>query len=638
MCGITGILNLDGGPVSTSVLERMTDVVRHRGPDGEGFWTNGCVGLGHRRLAIIDLSPLAHQPMQSADGALVITYNGEIYNFQNLRVELESKGYAFNSQSDTEVLLHAYREWGEGCVHRLNGMFAFAIWDKRTRRLFLARDRYGIKPLYYWQDAHTFLFCSEIKSLLKHPAVSVRVNVNALNEYFSFQNIFSDSTLFAGIRLLPPAHTLTIGLGETDSLRTCRYWDYDFREEQGGSEEEYVEEMHRLFEAAVNRQLVSDVEIGSYLSGGMDSGAVTCVAAGNFRNLKTFTGGFDLSSASGLELGFDERQKAEFLSNKYKTEHYEVVLKAGDMERILPELVWHLEDLRVGQSYPNYYVSRLASRFVKVVLSGAGGDELFAGYPWRYYRAVANDSDEAYLDKYYTYWQRLIPDGLKPTFFQPALLGELGEHSTKEVFRSVMGGKKFPGQTPDDYVCRSLYFESKTFLHGLLVVEDKLSMAHSLETRVPFLDNDLVDFALRVPVRYKLRNVMEVSRLDENETVVKNMHLFNETGDGKLLLRKALRRYVPSGYADSPKQGFSAPDASWFKGESIDYIRTLLLDKRARIYDFLQPETVRALLEEHFSGRENRRLLIWSLVCFEWWCRIFLEGQIPEPAQLRSRS
>ncbi|MGZ8785126.1 MAG: asparagine synthase (glutamine-hydrolyzing), partial [Acidimicrobiia bacterium] len=570
--------------------------------------------------------------------ALVIIYNGEIYNFQNLRVDLESKGYAFHSQSDTEVLLNAYREWGPGCVNRLNGMFAFAIWDKRVRELFVARDRYGIKPLYYWHDNRTFLFGSEIKSLLKHPAVSARVNVQALNEYFSFQNIFSDSTLFAGVRLLPPAHTLSIQPDRPNSLRTCRYWDYDFREEQGGSEEEYVEEMHRLFEAAVNRQLVSDVEIGSYLSGGMDSGAVTCVAAGNFRNLKTFTGGFDLSSASGLELGFDERQKAEFLSNKYKTEHYEVVLKAGDMERILPELVWHLEDLRVGQSYPNYYVSRLASRFVKVVLSGAGGDELFAGYPWRYYRAVANDSDEAYLDKYYTYWQRLIPDALKPDFFQPALLGEIGNHSTRDVFRSVMSGKSFPGSTPDDYVCRSLYFESRTFLHGLLVVEDKLSMAHSLETRVPFLDNDLVDFALRVPVRYKLRNVMEVSRLDENEAMVKNLRLFNETGDGKLLLRKALKRYVPSGYADGAKQGFSAPDASWFKGESIDYIRTLLLDKRARIYDFLQPETVKSLLEDHFSGRENRRLLIWSLVCFEWWCRIFLDGQTPAPAQLRPRS
>ena len=375
---------------------------------------------------------------------------------------------------------------------------------------------------------------------------------------------------------------------------------------------------------------MSDVEIGSYLSGGMDSGAVTCVAGKNFRNLKTFTGGFDVSSASGLEAGFDERGKAEFLSNKYKTEHYQVVLKAGDMERVMPKLIWHLEDLRVGQSYPNYYVSRLASRFVKVVLSGAGGDELFAGYPWRYYRAVVNDTPEHHLDKYYNYWQRLIPDNLKPSFFQEKLHGQILARDTKDIFRSVMNGHYQAASTPADYVNRSLYFEIKTFLHGLLVVEDKLSMAHSLETRVPFLDNDLVDFALRVPVKYKLRNLNEVVRLNENEPGPKTLRYFNETGDGKLLLRKVLRSYVPEDYANGAKQGFSAPDASWFKGESIDYIKDALFDKRARIYDYIQPETAKSLLQEHFSGAQNHRLLIWSLLCFEWWCKIFLDGQSPE--------
>lgn len=636
MCGITGVLNINGAPVSISVLKRMTDAVAHRGPDGEGVWTSSFVGFGHRRLAILDLSPLNHQPMQSTDGSVILVYNGEIYNFQNLRVELQAKGYQFRSTGDTEVLLNAYHAWGDECVNRFNGMFAFAIWDNRRHRLFIARDRYGIKPLYYRFSGGTLLFGSEVKSLLEHPDVSVRVSVPALNEYFSFQNIFSDITLFDGIKLLPAATTLSLTLGDPDSLRIAKYWDYEFSEAQGVEEEEYVEELCRLFEQSVNRQLVSDVEIGSYLSGGMDSGAVTCVAANNFRNLKTFTGGFDLSSASGLELGFDERQKAEYLSNRYKTEHYEVVLKAGDMERVLPQLIWHLEDLRVGQSYPNFYVSRLASRFVKVVLSGAGGDELFAGYPWRYYRAVVNHDPEQYAEKYYRYWQRLIPDGLKPRFFDPGIYPQVERHPTRRVFEGVMNGQAAAVRTPEDYVNRSLYFEIKTFLHGLLVVEDKLSMAHGIETRVPFLDNDLVDFALTVPVRFKLRNLTELVRINENELGPKTEQSMNENRDGKLLLRKALTRYVPKHYTDGVKQGFSAPDASWFKGESIDYIRNLLFDRRARIYDYIQPETAQSLMNEHFSGRENHRLLIWSLLCFEWWCRTFLEGQRPERAGLHA--
>lgn len=626
MCGIAGIFNVDGRPVSVSVLRRMTDAVQHRGPDGEGFWTGSFVGFGHRRLSIIDLSPLGHQPMQTSDGAVVITYNGEIYNFQELRLELESLGYGFRSRTDTEVLLYAYHAWGEDCVDRLNGMFAFAVWDARRNRLFVARDRYGIKPLYYYFRNGVFLFGSEVKSLLQHPDVSVRVNVPALNEYFSFQNVFSDLTLFDGVRLLPPASTLSLTLSDPGSLKVRRYWDYEFREDPSLDERECAEELQRLFEQAVNRQLVSDVEVGAYLSGGMDSGAVTSVAASNFPNLKTFTAGFDLSSASGLELGFDERSRAEFLSARYRTEHYEVVLKAGDMERVMPSLIWHLEDPRVGQSYPNFYVSRLASKFVKVVLSGAGGDELFAGYPWRYYRAVVNDTDEQYLDKYYRYWQRLIPDSLKPRFFQPSIYGQVQAHPTRDVFASVMNGHLGGGGTPEEYVNRSLYFEIRTFLHGLLVVEDKLSMAHSLETRVPFLDNDLVDFALRIPVRHKLRDLHEVVRLNENEPGPKTQVYFEQTNDGKLVLRKALRSHVPEAYTQAVKQGFSAPDASWFKGESIDYIRGLFDDRRARIYDYIQPETLGGLLGDHFDGRQNRRLLIWSALCFEWWCRTFLEG------------
>jgi asparagine synthase (glutamine-hydrolysing) len=625
MCGITGIFNVDGKPVAINTLKKMTDVIAHRGPDGEGYWTNSFIGFGHRRLAIIDLSPLGHQPMKNNDETMVITFNGEIYNFHALRKELQAKGHTFRSKTDTEVLLKTYQEWGDSCIHRLNGMFAFAIWDSRRNRLFAARDRYGIKPFYYYYANGVLLFASEVKAILEHPDVTASVSLPALNEYFSFQNIFSDQTLFEGIKLLPPAHSLAVSLGDPRSFRIERYWDYDFRDGEAGIEQETLEELNRLFEQAVSRQLVSDVEVGAYLSGGIDSGAITCIAARNFKNLKSFTCGFDLSSASGLELGFDEREKAEYLSNIYKTEHYEVVLKAGDMERVMPQLVWHLEDLRVGQSYPNYYVSRLASKFVKVILSGAGGDEMFGGYPWRYYRAAGSNSSEEYVEKYYNYWQRLIDDPHKPEFFQPDVYAGIEKDQTRSIFKSIVNGKPFIISNPEEYVNRSLKFESKTFLHGLLIVEDKLSMAHSLESRVPFLDNDLVNFAMRVPVHLKLRDLRQAERINEN--VPPPLKFVNPTDDGKVILRKALSRYVPEGYVNGRKQGFSAPDGSWFRGESIEYIKDLLCNRKARVYDYIQPGAAHALLNDHFTGRVNRRLLIWSLLCFEWWLKTFLPTQ-----------
>lgn len=626
MCGITGIFNLNRAPISVDVLKRMTDTLKHRGPDGEGFWTDSYIGFGHRRLSIIDLSPLGNQPMKTDDNNFIITYNGEVYNFQEIRSELERKGYKFKSRTDTEVVLNSFKEWGADCVNKFNGMFAFSIWDVKKDQLFLARDRYGIKPLYYYLKNEIFIFASEIKAILQHPAVMVDVSIQALNEYFSFQNIFSDLTLFKDIKLVPPAHTFTIKLGEVNSFSKKRYWDYNFEESLDMDEKECIDEFIRLFENAINRQLISDVEIGSYLSGGIDSGSIACVTSRNFKNLKTFTCGFDLSSVSGLEIGYDERQKAEFLSNLYKTEHYEVVLKAGDMERIMPQLVWHIEDPRIGQSYPNYYVSRLASKFVKVVLSGAGGDELFAGYPWRYYHAVVNDDFDHYVEKYYKYWVRLIPDSLKPKFYQDSIYPDIWNYQTKDVFKHVYENKnKDMLNTPEDYINHSLYFEIKTFLHGLLLVEDKISMAHSLETRVPFLDNDIVDFAMKVPVKYKLKNLNEIIRINENEPGHKTKKYFEKTNDGKIILRKALAKYVPEDYANGIKQGFSAPDASWFKGESIDYIRNLLFNKKARIYDYIKPEIAQNLMYEHFTGKVNKRLLIWSFLNFEWWLKTFVK-------------
>lgn len=623
MCGIVGFCDLKGEPVSAGLLQRMTDRIRHRGPDGEGYYTDGPVGFGHRRLAIIDLSPAGHQPMASRDGDVVITYNGEIYNFPRLRIELEALGYHFHSRTDTEVVIHAYEEWGEKCVDYFNGMFAFAILDRRKQRLFLARDRYGVKPLYWYCQNGVFIFASEIKAILEHPSVSRAISYPALNEYFTFQNIFSDLTLFEGIRLLPPGHVMTLDIKGGTSPCQRPYWDFAVCEDHKLSAEDSADHLYHLFLEAVTRQLVSDVPVGSYLSGGMDSGSITSVAVRHLPRLTTFTGGFDLTSASGLEFGFDERRSAEIMANLFKSEHYEVVMHAGDMEWVLPELVWHLEDLRVGQCYPNYYVARLASKFVKVVLSGAGGDELFAGYPWRYYRGINSNSREDYLRRYYDFWQRLVPDDDKTKLFNGETTRHIAGHSTFDAFHDVFA--RWPGSFNGngDYINASLYFELKTFLHGLLVVEDKLSMAHSLETRVPFLDDELVKFAMQIPARHKLRNLELTMKVDENQPG-KRLLYEQETNDGKMVLRQAMSRLIPREITERAKQGFSAPDASWFRGESIDYINRLLRDQDAMIYDFLTFEYVGAILDEHCSGRANRRLLIWSLLSFEWWLRKFM--------------
>jgi asparagine synthase (glutamine-hydrolysing) len=594
----------------------MTDAIAHRGPDGEGHFVDRGVGLGHRRLAVIDLSPLGRQPMTTSDGRFTLVFGGEIYNFRELRAELEAAGHAFASHGDAEVLLRTLAESGVDALPRLNGMFAFALWDRDEQTLTLARDRYGVKPLYWAERGGCLLFGSEIKALLAHGALPPELDLEGLSEYLTFQNFFTDRTLFRGVRLLPAGAYLRVRQASAD-LDPTTFWDFRFEEPaEPRPEAEYVEETDRLFRQAVARQLVSDVDVGAYLSGGMDSGSITAIAARHLPRMRTFTVGFDLHSASGVEMGFDERAAAEHMSDAFRTEHYEMVLKAGDMERILPRLAWHLEEPRVGQCYPNFYAARLASKFVKVVLSGVGGDELFAGYPWRYFRAAANEGFDRYIDEHFAFWQRLLPEGARRRVLAP-VWGQVSHIDPRALFREVFDGHTAAPTTPADYINHSLYFEAKTFLHGILLVEDKLSMAHGLESRVPFLDNDLVDFAMKLPVRTKLGTLSAVARLDENEPGGKQNRYYERTRDGKLILRTMMRRHLPPAVADRDKQGFSAPDASWFKGESIDYVRRRLFTPRARIYDVLDRTTVQGLVADHLEGRENRRLLIWSLLNLE---------------------
>lgn len=673
MCGIAGFLSLNKQPIEPYAIKRMCDIVAHRGPDDAGyalfslgnrqqksgnFWfeltdndfkhknvhlapiesdyargeiedNRWHLALGHRRLAVIDLSAKAHQPMSDRSKSVWITYDGEVYNFKDLRVKLEKAGHTFFSNSDTEVIINSYKQWGIDCIKKFNGMFAFALWDNERNKLFLTRGRYGIKPLYYYFKNGIFVFASEIKSILQSGRVKVEVDLEALNEYFTFQNTFTDRTLFKDIKLLPPGSFIELDLSseQKSALQINKYWDYTFSTEGFRlSQAEAAEELRRLFAQAVTRQLVSDVPIGSYLSGGMDTGSITAIANKYFGRISTFTCGFDLSSASGLELAFDERGYAEFLANLLKTEHYEVVLHAGDMEQVMPELIYHLEDLRMGQSYPNYYAARLAGKFVKVVLSGAGGDELFGGYPWRYYRGINPKDMNDYLTKYYDYWQRLVADEDKKRLFNHGVYQQTKDYSTFEVFCSVFDQSNLIPQTNEDYIAKSMYFEIRTFLHGLFVVEDKINMAYSLETRAPFMDNDLVDFALKIPVAFKLSNLDQIVTIDEDEPG-KSQKYYQTTRDGKKVLRQAMRELIPREILEREKQGFSAPDASWFRGESIEYVKQLLLDPKARIYDYLNPDYVQKRLEEHISGKFNHRLFIWSLLSFEWWLREFIRGE-----------
>ena len=622
MCGIVGIVRRDGNSVSRRGIEVMVDAVAHRGPDGSGMWTRGDAGLGHTRLAIIDPSPDSSQPMTTPDNRFILSFNGALLNFRELRSELMASGRVFQSSGDTEVVLQSLATWGKGAIERFNGMFALALWDTRERSLLLARDRYGIKPLYYQLDSQQLAFASEWKAIARLGGGGVSLDRAALSEYMTFQNILSDRTFARGIRILPAGHYAELRLtGSHTEFALAKYWDFDFREPDGQVDaREYEEELARLFEQAVRRSLVSDQEVGSYLSGGMDSASIASVAAKEIPMLKTFTCGFDLTSASGLELSFDERSRAEALSAHLGTEHYEAVLKAGDMERSLAALAWHLEDPRVGQSYPNLFAAKLASRFVKVVLSGAGGDELFGGYPWRYRVPAAGTSMDEFVRKYFAGWQRLLDP---PTLNRLLGLSETSQEGSLpfDAFEQVLGAPETEPTSQADFANLSLYFECKTFLHGLLIVEDKLSMAHGLEARLPFLDNDLVDFAMTCPASLKIRNLGSHVPLDENMAGKKSEIYFQRTSDGKAILRNAMVGHVPSDAILRPKQGFSAPDASWFRGDSIEFVRRQLLGDGALIHEIFDRATVTELVEDHLSGNQNRRLLLWAFLSVEQWLK-----------------
>ena len=627
MCGISGIFNLNKQPVSQHILKNMSDALVHRGPDGEGLFIDDYIGLGHRRLSILDTSNKAAQPMQSKDGNWVIVFNGCIYNYLELKLDLQSKGHIFHSTGDTEVICEGLAEYGIDFIKKLNGMFAIAAWNKSTKELWLNRDRFGVKPLYIFIHEDVVLFASEIKAFLKHPLFKVEVNLSALNEYFTFQNVFSFDTLFKNVEMLPPANTVKINL-ETKKITHNCWWDYNFTQPDNSMTLEFAKtETERLLSKAVAKQMVADVPVGSYLSGGMDSGSLSVLASKHVERMYTFTAGFEMSEVHGVESGYDERIDAELTANYIKSEHYEQVINAGDIKWSLPRVIWHLEDLRVGMSYPNYYISRLASKFVKVCLQGTGGDELYGGYPWRYYRVFQSLDQKDFFTNYYGFWQRLVNDEDKKQLFQPDIYERIDIEAPKKIFEKVFTfNDQLKYATPEEHIQNSLYFEIKTFLPGLLLVGDKLAMANGLEERFPFLDNELVDFAQKIPLKYKLANLENMKKIDEN-TIGNKRNLYQEYDDGKNVLRMAMSDILPEKIINRKKQGFSAPDESWYRGENAGYVKELLLGKNIASHEFISPAYIEKIIYEHCELRINHRLLIWSFMSFEWWCRLFLHNE-----------
>ena len=623
MCGIAGRWNFrTGAPVDAALIHGMCDLLAHRGPDGEGVHTDGPLGLGHRRLAIIDLSPAGRQPMTD-DGRLWITFNGEIYNFLELRSELEGHGHQFRSHSDTEVLLAAYRQWGIDCLSRLRGMFALALWDSAERLLFIARDRLGKKPLHYWLDRDGVAFASEPKAFLADPGFEVRPDPVALSTYLSLQYVPAPMSAFAGLQKLPPAHYLTVRDGHVEIKR---YWKLRYSPKQQLSEREAIDEMMRRLRDAVRLRLISDVPLGAFLSGGIDSGTIVALMA-EFGRVKTFSIGFE-------EAQYNELGPARLVANRYGTDHREFVVRP-DALSVLPDLVWHYNEPYADSSaIPTFYLAQLTRQSVTVALNGDAGDENFAGYDRYRATALAARYDrlprlvqgvvqagargmparsssrlasrvqrflgalEQPPQQRYAQWMLHFDSSLKTELMTP-------EFSQAAAAADPVGWLTSWYEQSDapDFVDATLDVDVNSYLpDDLLVKVDIASMAHGLEARSPFLDHELMEFVASLPSSLKLNGSTQ-----------------------KYLLRQAAASLLPAEILTRPKQGFGVPLDVWFRADLRDFTRDLLLSREARARGYFQPAVIERLIAEHVVGTRNWHPQLWNLVMFESWHRQFVD-------------
>lgn len=619
MCGICGIV----GESNENLIRRMTETMIHRGPDDEGFYLDENISLGVRRLAIIDLET-GHQPIFNEDNSVCVILNGEIYNFQELRKDLEKRGHRFSTRTDTEVIVHSYEEFGEKCLDRFTGMFAFAIWDKRERKLFLARDRMGIKPLYFTQKNGKLIFASEIKAILCFPDIQKEVNVLGLDLYASFQYVPAPLTMFKGIEKLKPGHYL---IWQDGKVSIQQYWNISFQKSGHISIEEAKEELLNRLKNAVELRLISDVPLGVLLSGGIDSSTITALMSfNNKEKVNTFTVRFK----DGIK--YDEGYFAKIVSDKFGTNHHEFILGSTDIG-LLPRLIWYLDEpVADPASVPLYYICQIASKYVKVVLTGEGGDEVFGGYPRYLLHKLSQYSNKLSYpfikiftgafrnlpflsNRYQNLLTRLNVNIEDISLKNTEWIANFNEDEKKLLFRREFYSKRrnnmfcflknlTSGKVLNEWFDELILLDMRTWLvDDILMKTDKMSMANSIEARVPFLDHHLIDFITSIPVKIKLKNFTT-----------------------KYILKKTMEEILPKDIIYRKKKPFNIPISDWFrndlKGIAIDYI----LDKDSAINEYFSSSYIRELLGSHFTTKNDNAQKIWNILCFELWHKIFVEN------------
>ena len=629
MCGICGILHFDPSQqVDQNVLQAMSESLRHRGPDDNGSYINKAVGLAHRRLSIIDLSSAGHQPMRSTDERYWIIFNGEIYNYIELKRYLTAKGFSFHTKTDTEVLLNLFIEEGPACLDKLNGMFAFAIWDEEEKSFFLARDRLGIKPLYWYKDENTFCFASEIKALLQVPAVKASLNMEGFQDYLTFQFCLGERTLFNNIYKVSPGTWISID--QKGDIQSDCYWDVKFQIDSDHSKEYFKQELTSLLQDSINLRLRSDVPVGAHLSGGLDSSIVTSLATSNLQQpIHTFSGGFKESGFC-----FDETRYARLVAEHNHSIHHEVYPTAQEFIDLLPDLIYHMDEPAAGPGlFPQLIVAKAAKQHVKVVLGGQGGDELFAGYT-RYLIAYLEECIRGGIEgtqespQYIVNFQTILPNlpqlqGYQPLmrhFWKEGLFGTQAERYFRLInrgaeLRSFMNADLFQPNSydpfdaylalftsdePDSYINRMTRFDIKTLLPALLHVEDRTSMMVSLESRVPLLDHRIVELSAKMPPRFKF-----------------------EGGQAKHILREAGKSLVPQEILNrQDKMGFPVPLNIWYQNDPVRaFVRDTLLSSAAKKRGWYNVNAMEHLISsEQAFGRT-----IWGILCLELWAQRFLD-------------